>query len=282
MKSFAIRADKLLDSSPALSKQESELLLVRMTWGTRARTAKRLHYTGRHVQNLSSKSRSARRPSRSNYLPFEVDGKQCPKATGVRVEGRREHADGRGREWRVNEREAKFGVLVWDQASAAVEISQGKAIADAAVAAGASQFIWSSLPNISEMPGGKISVKHFDSKAEVERYIRTLDIKTLPSGPDTSLPLVDIQDVGKFIAPALLNPEHYHGKRFACATALYTLLEMVDTWTKVTGKKVRLAQPETAAEYTGLPEEQKKKKAKAAGLLGEYGYYGPTGNDDMI
>ncbi|KAI8949168.1 hypothetical protein F4801DRAFT_603651 [Xylaria longipes] len=125
------------------------------------------------------------------------------------------------------------------------------------------------------MPGGKISVKHFDSKAEVERYIRTLDIKkdfliseqgddgiyvlALPSGPDTSLPLVDIQDVGKFIAPALLNPEHYHGKRFACATALYTLLEMVDTWTKVTGKKVRLAQPETAAEYTGLPEEQKKK-----------------------
>ncbi|KAH8167200.1 hypothetical protein CIB48_g1064 [Xylaria polymorpha] len=198
----------------------------------------------------------------------------------------------------------------WEEASAAVEISQGKAIADAAVAAGASQIIWSSLPNVSEMTGGKItSMKHFDSKAEVESYIRTLDIKSMffmpgwfmqnhlsimrpklgddgtyvlsqPFAPITQLPLIDIRDTGKFITPALLNPEYYHGKRFTCATAFHTLDEMVDTWTKVTGKKVRLAQNKDAADYTGLSEEQKKELG-ATGLLAKYGYYGPTGNDDL-
>ncbi|KAI1756247.1 hypothetical protein F4782DRAFT_537999 [Xylaria castorea] len=198
----------------------------------------------------------------------------------------------------------------WEEASATIEISQGKAIADAAVAAGARQIIWSSLPNVSEMTGGRItSMKHFDSKAEVERYIRTLDIYSMffmpgwfmqnhlsimrprlgndgayvlsqPFEPTTRLPLIDIQDTGKFIAPALLDPEYYHGKRFTCATVFCNLAEMADTWTKVTGKKVRIVQAESAAEYTGLSEEQKK-EVGAAGLLAEYGYYGPTGNDDL-
>ncbi|KAI0862081.1 NmrA-like family-domain-containing protein [Xylaria cubensis] len=198
----------------------------------------------------------------------------------------------------------------WEKASAAVEISQGKAIADAAVAAGAKQIIWSSLPSVSEMTGGRItSMKHFDSKAEVERYIRTLDIQSMffmpgwfmqnylnimrpklgddgtyvlaqPFESTSQLPLIDIQDTGKFIAPALLDPEYYHGKRFTCATAFYTINEIADTWTKVTGKKVKLIQPESTDELTGLTEEQKK-EANSSGLLAEYGYYGPTGNDDL-
>ncbi|KAI0468162.1 hypothetical protein F4859DRAFT_216459 [Xylaria cf. heliscus] len=198
----------------------------------------------------------------------------------------------------------------WEEASAAVEISQGKAMADAAVAAGASQIIWSSLPSVSEISGGKItSMRHFDSKAEVERYIRTLDIESMffmpgwfmqnhlshmrprlgddgtyvlsqPFGSTSRLPLIDIHDAGKFIAPALLDPEKYHGKRFACATGFYSLAEMAETWTKVTGRKIKLVQPESTAEYTGLSEEQKK-EVKAAGLLAEYGYYGLTGDDDV-
>ncbi|KAI0968337.1 hypothetical protein F4678DRAFT_464405 [Xylaria arbuscula] len=198
----------------------------------------------------------------------------------------------------------------WDSASAAVEIAQGKTIADAAVAASAKQIIWSSLRSVKDMSGGKITtMDHFDSKAEVEAYIRTLDIKStfflpgwfmqnhltqmrpklesdgtyllsLPWGGSTSLPLIDIRDTGKFLSPVLLNPELYHGKRLACATAFYTLTEMIDTWTKVTGKTVKLEQSNSAADYAGLSEEQKK-EVKPAGLLGEYGYYGPTGNDDL-
>lgn len=69
---------------------------------------------------------------------------------------------------------------VWENASAAIEVAQGKAIADAAIAAGATQLIWSSLPSIERMTAGRISgAKHFESKAEVEAYIRTLDIKSM-------------------------------------------------------------------------------------------------------
>ncbi|KAI1424194.1 hypothetical protein F5Y12DRAFT_465645 [Xylaria sp. FL1777] len=198
----------------------------------------------------------------------------------------------------------------WESASAAVEISQGKAIADAAVAAGANQIIWSSLRSVKEMTGGKVTtMEHFDSKAEVEAYIRTLNIKStffMPGwfmqnhlsvfrpkpesdgtyvlsllwGPAARLPLIDIRDTGKFLVPALLNPALYHGKRFVCATAFYSLLEMVDIWTKVTGKTVKLVQSTSASDYAGLSEEQKK-EAKTTALLDEYGYYGPTGDDDL-
>lgn len=53
-------------------------------------------------------------------------------------------------------------------------------MADAAVAAGASLLIWSSLPHISKISNGKFTrVYHFDSKAEVEIYIRRLPIKSV-------------------------------------------------------------------------------------------------------
>ena len=71
-------------------------------------------------------------------------------------------------------------LVVWEKASEAIEIAQGKAMADAAVAVGASLLIWSSLPNVTKMTVGKLSgVKHFDSKAEVETYIRDLPIKSV-------------------------------------------------------------------------------------------------------
>jgi hypothetical protein len=66
---------------------------------------------------------------------------------------------------------------VWDTISAENEVAQGKAIADASVAAGVELLIWSSLPNVSKMSGGDLTtVHHFDSKAEVEEYIRGLPI----------------------------------------------------------------------------------------------------------
>ena len=68
---------------------------------------------------------------------------------------------------------------VWEKASAEIEIAQGKAVANAAVAEGVDLLIWSSLPNVTKMTEGKLTgVKHFDSKATVETYIRGLPIKS--------------------------------------------------------------------------------------------------------
>jgi hypothetical protein len=50
--------------------------------------------------------------------------------------------------------------------------------------------------------------------------------------------MIDITDTGKFLAPILLNPQKYNGKSFTCVIAFYSPLQLVDGWTKVTGKKV--------------------------------------------
>ncbi|KAH8699026.1 hypothetical protein BGW36DRAFT_294740 [Talaromyces proteolyticus] len=193
-------------------------------------------------------------------------------------------------------------------ASAAIEIAQGKAVADACVAAGVPQIIWSTLPNTTLMSKGEVrGAEHFDSKAEVEEYIRTLDIKStffmagwlmqnnlgrskpqfvspgkytwwwINLDPDTRIPLMDMRDVGKFISPALLDPELYDKKRLTCATRYYTLQEIADTWTKVTGKNVRLTQSAPSA----WPVALQKRLQEMRGLYSVYAYFGPTGPTDL-
>ncbi|KAL8989027.1 MAG: hypothetical protein Q9169_008454 [Polycauliona sp. 2 TL-2023] len=182
-------------------------------------------------------------------------------------------------------------------------------MADAAVAAGAELIIWSSLPNVTEMSNGKLTgVKHFDSKAKVETYIRTLPLKSAFFMPAMYMqmfthmfkpkpndkgelifsvtwsgqsPAIDITDTGKFIVPALLDPDKYNGKRFTAATAFYTPAEMVEAWKKVTGKDVKLSQASGDAWGPNFPPELLEMLKEAAGLIEDYKYYGPTGQEDL-
>lgn len=53
-------------------------------------------------------------------------------------------------------------------------------MADTTVATEAELFIWCSLTNVTVMTQGKLTyVEHFDSKAQVETYIRGLPIKSV-------------------------------------------------------------------------------------------------------
>jgi uncharacterized protein YbjT (DUF2867 family) len=61
----------------------------------------------------------------------------------------------------------------WESASKDTEIAQGKAVTDASKAAGVQHLIFSSLRNVTEISQGRLPhVTHFDSKAEIEQYIR--------------------------------------------------------------------------------------------------------------
>jgi len=61
----------------------------------------------------------------------------------------------------------------WESMSADKEIAQGKAVTDASKAAGVQRIIFSSLINVTDVSGGKLShVSHFDGKANIEKYIR--------------------------------------------------------------------------------------------------------------
>ncbi|MCJ1461264.1 hypothetical protein MMC28_011646 [Mycoblastus sanguinarius] len=188
-----------------------------------------------------------------------------------------------------------------------VEYNSGKTIADVAVEKGAEYIIFSTLPPVKEIAGGKYTkVTPFDAKAKAEQYIRGLRIKSAfyspgffmenfqsqtflaprqaPDGtwvmarhtsPKTLAPLIDaVGDTGKFVGAILADPDKYEGKTFCAATALYSLEEIAAIMSKATGKTVV---------YKQIPLEDFKKSlsfavdifVEAFSYQEEFGYFGP-------
>jgi uncharacterized protein YbjT (DUF2867 family) len=58
--------------------------------------------------------------------------------------------------------------------------------------------------------------------------------------PQTQLPLIEAAaDSGKYVGAILAEPEKYEGKVLSAATHLYSLEDIVQTISKVTGKTVK-------------------------------------------
>lgn len=185
------------------------------------------------------------------------------------------------------------------------EVSQGKAMADVAIAEGVQYIIFSTLPHVSTVSGGKYTkVNGFDAKAEIEEYMRTLPVRSAffapgsfmqnfhkvmaprPTGsgayviarhvsPHTQLPLIDtVGDTGKFVGAMLAEPDKYEGKVFCAATALYSMEEIAQTIRKVSGKTVT---------YEQIPEDTFRQGLPPWGDMliemmlyqQDFGYYGP-------
>lgn len=191
---------------------------------------------------------------------------------------------------------------------AAEETGNGKAIVDAAVAAGAKYFIWSSGIDAKTISGGKYPrVSIHEGKYRVEEYIRSQPIAGIffypgsylqnlhahmapqPLGdgtycvfyllaPDDELPLLDIDDTGKFLGPALRTPEKYSGKQIYGAEGIYKMTDCAARISKLTGKTVK---------YMQLSEEQFKANCPPTmasftdelilfvGFSSDFGFYGP-------
>jgi len=188
-----------------------------------------------------------------------------------------------------------------------VEYKSGKTIADVAVEKGAEYIIFSTLPPVKEISGGKYTkVTPFDAKAKAEQHIRGLHIKSAfyspgafmenfqsqtflaprqaPDGtwvmarhtsPKTQLPFIDaVGDTGKFVGAILAEPDKYEGKTFCAATALYSWEEVVAIMSKATGKTVV---------YKQIPLEEFKKSipfeadifVEVFSYQEEFGYFGP-------
>ncbi|HEX4029205.1 MAG TPA: NmrA/HSCARG family protein [Terracidiphilus sp.] len=146
------------------------------------------------------------------------------------------------------------------------ETELGKQLADAAVEAGVGHVIYTALENVDKITGGRKFAPHFTDKARVEEYIRTLPITSsfiylayfytnfveyyaprvdgdtlvfpiyLPK--DFRAPFVDpLTATGPAASEIFSNPGLYAGKSLPVIGDILTPGEMVETFTRVTGRK---------------------------------------------
>ncbi len=194
-----------------------------------------------------------------------------------------------------------------------VETAQAKALCNELVAAGAKYLIWSTLPHVSVISSGRLAVEHFDVKAEIQEYIRSLPIRSafyspayymqnfttqlmppMPSPsndgtyvfatlchPDTALPMVDPADVGKWVAAILEEPDVFEGKVLAAAEGMYTWTEVAQIISKATGKTITYQQVPDDVFRAWMPEGMKDDLTAMYQSYRDFGYYGKTTKQDF-
>lgn len=202
----------------------------------------------------------------------------------------------------------------WESASRTIEVSQGKAIADACVAAGVKHVVWSSLPNVTELTGGKLKkVQHFDGKYEIAEYFEQVkksssmiatyfmpgfymsNIKgmirsipqvndgaptlTLPWDPQaTQVPLLDAaHDTGVFVGGILgyPNPAELDGKYIQAVSEWATPSKIVADISEVVGQEVKFnSVPEEVLLNLMSANPAAEELTENMVLIRDYSYYG--------
>jgi uncharacterized protein YbjT (DUF2867 family) len=139
------------------------------------------------------------------------------------------------------------------------EVQQGKTVADAAKAAGVEHFVYSSVGSAHRQTG----LSHFESKWEVEEYVRQLGLPytilrpvffmqnwemmrgmvlggTLaqPLDPDKPFQQVAVEDIGTFAAIAFEIPLRWIGREVDLAGDEPTMPEIAETFGRVIGREV--------------------------------------------
>ena len=160
------------------------------------------------------------------------------------------------------------------------EVRQGKHLADAAKAAGVRHFLYSSVGGAERGTG----IPHFDSKWEIEQYVRALGLPatiqrpvffmdnfttfnpprmvggtltlSLPLPPTKPLQMIATDDIGAFATLVFENPDEFIGQAIEIAGDELTMPEVAAAIGRVTGlptryvetplAEVRKVSPETA------------------------------------
>lgn len=194
----------------------------------------------------------------------------------------------------------------WETLSEAVEVSQGKAVADASKAAGVKHIIFSSAINVSEASDGRlVHLRHFDGKAEVERYIRQSGVYStfiqpgvfmsgfysaffrkqedggfrwdMPEGVklhEAQLPLIDAAvDTGIFVKAALKLSSGADGKVILAATDYYTPARIIAEFAEVYGQTVSYVEVPHETYKSFLPPPAAQELLETMLLLQDPGYY---------
>jgi uncharacterized protein YbjT (DUF2867 family) len=205
---------------------------------------------------------------------------------------------------------AVFGVTnYWENFNREAEEKQGRAIADAAFAAGVKHLVWSSLPHVEKLTKGKLDkVDHFDGKANVEAYIEANRAKTgttasyfLPAvfmeqiensinpGPDGQLAmslhidpkksqfpiLAAAADTGKYVVGILeAGPEKTNGLRVNAVGDWLTPESIVQTINEVAGTKIQCNQIPRDVFKSFMPPHAGEELTQNFEFIQDYSYYG--------
>ncbi|MBW4474501.1 MAG: NmrA/HSCARG family protein [Stenomitos rutilans HA7619-LM2] len=143
------------------------------------------------------------------------------------------------------------------------EIRQGQAVADAAKAAGVQHFVYSSVGSAERKTG----IPHFDSKFQVEKYIRSIELPytilrpvfffynynsmrsmieqgnlALPLSPQTKLQQLSEADYGAMVAEVFEHPAEFMNHEIEVASVEMTMPEIAAAFSRVSGKTVHYQQ----------------------------------------
>lgn len=201
----------------------------------------------------------------------------------------------------------------WETGSRKTEVAQGKAIADACVAAGVKQAVFSSLPNVTKLTDGKLThVDHFDGKSEIAEYFESVKgksgmlatyfmpgfyapnfksmIKANPyvndGTPTLSLPwdadktqvaiLVPGVDTGTFVAGIIgySDPKELDGKYIQGVSEWSTPSKIVKELSSAIGQEVKFNSIPEDVFINYLPKESAQELTENMVLVRDYSYYG--------
>jgi uncharacterized protein YbjT (DUF2867 family) len=167
-----------------------------------------------------------------------------------------------------------FGVTnFWEHF--AKELPQGINLVDAVTKAKVPHFIFSTLPYVKKLTGGKLEVPHFDLKGQIEEHARGLKLGAtfanvafyfenfihffpprkqvdgsyalaFPQG-DTPLATVAVEDAGGVVETIFRDPDSFKDKTVGVVGDDLPCVEYAAILSKVTGKKVV---------YSHMPREQ--------------------------
>jgi len=190
------------------------------------------------------------------------------------------------------------------------EIAQGKIAIQAAKDAEVNHFVWSTLPNVEKISNGKFDVPHFTGKAKVDELVKNAGFQnytfvqppfyyqnfsgmlgaqpkqdgstgwTLPIDPSKKvIHMSDINDLGKVVAGAFLNPEKVgQGSYLALATELNSFNDILASY-KANGKEYSFTQ--VPGELFSTFFEGAKEISEMMAYFEAHSYMGPNSENNI-